>query len=650
LILAGIQQQVEEALRRFISDQFSVEVGRLVLELPPRIEFGEIACPVAFELAKKLRKPPRAIAQEIASGLKLPDGVARAEAAGAGYVNFFLDRPGLLMEAYRQRDQKAATRTDPGKIIVEHTNINPNKSAHIGHLRNAAIGDSFVRILKFLGHVVEIHNYLDNTGVQVADVVVGFTHLRKMDLAAVRDVSDPFDYYCWDLYAEVTEWFGQDQQHLAARSDTLKQIEEGDNPTAELAEYISTRIVGCHLKTMRRIGVRYDLLPRESEILHLKFWNEAFERLKSSGAVHLSESGPTAGCWVMRLEETEGANADEKIIVRSNGTVTYVGKDIAYQLWKFGLLGLDFHYRPFHTYPEDGHVLWASSLSGEGHPPRFGGASRVYNVIDARQSYLQRVVTEGVRLIGYTEQAANSIHFSYEMVALSPACCEELGYTLSEEDRKRPYVEVSGRKGLGVKADDFIDKLIEKALEEVRTRQIGLDETAQRSIAQKIAVGALRYFLTKYALSSVIAFDFKEALSFDGETGPYLQYSVVRADNIYRKLSDSDPNWRQTLEQFATGRPPSSEVLDENEVWELVYGALRLELMAEQVVETLEVGNLAKYAFALAQQFNFFYHKHHILSETNIEKRNLLLVVADYARSRLLRALELLGIEVPERM
>ena len=332
--------------------------------------------------------------------------------------------------------------------------------------------------------------------------------------------------------------------------------------------------------------------------------------------------------------------------MRSDGTVTYVGKDIAYQLWKFGLLGLDFRYCPFLT---DGvRTVWITTAEEQPgtDSPHFGSGTRVYNVIDSRQSYLQNIVLQGLKALGYEEQAANSIHFSYEMVALSPACCAELGYNLSEEERKRPYVEVAGRKGLGVKADDLLDTLEGKALGEVRARH-ELPEDDARLIARGISVGALRYFLLRFARNTVIAFDFKEALSFDGETGPYVQYAIVRANNIFRKL----------VEAGIEGMPPAldpaklRDFLSENdELWEIAFQAARLPEVVRQVGHSLELSQLCKYAFQLAQKFNLFYHKYHVLSESDPDRRAHLLLIVDLVRRQLTKALDLLGCEVPLMM
>ncbi|MFZ0428076.1 MAG: arginine--tRNA ligase [Acidobacteriota bacterium] len=645
--------QIRHHFSDFLTRYYGVETTDLTVETPPRIEMGDLALTFPFQLARVLRKAPRQIAQEVIDNIGPIAGVARLEAAAPGFINLFLDRAVFFQELLDHFHRTGPAPSGP-KIIVEHTNINPNKAAHIGHLRNAVLGDTFVRLMRSQGRQVEVQNYIDNTGVQVADVVVGFHFLRGMSLAEVAAVPDPFDYYCWDLYAEVSDWYTGNEDRAAHRQEVLRAIEHGEDPFFPLAEHIAERIVRAHLATMDRIGVRYDVLPRESEILHLKFWEDAFRQLREREAIFLAEEGPNQGCWVMRLPGENGQPDEDKIIVRSNGTVTYVGKDIAYQLWKFGLLGRTFHYQPFQAYP-DGHTVWVTSAeAGPGNEPHFGSGSWVYNVIDVRQSYLQRVVVQGLRSLDFPEQADRSVHFSYEMVALSPRCSEELGIQLSEEDRSRPYVEVSGRKGLGVKADDLLDRLIEKSLVEVTQRQGDLPLERRQEIARQIAVGALRYFMLKYTRNSVIAFDFEEALSFEGETGPYLQYSVVRSNNIFRKLLERGGQWSESdWESLRQALPRSDELapcLADDGIWSLLRDIARIEDAVRQAVDSLELSGVAKHAFTIAQQFNLFYHSHHILSEENELRKAFYLQVTDTARLALLRVLDLLGLEVPERM
>jgi arginyl-tRNA synthetase len=554
-----LRNLLRDALARYIQERYAILMD-VVLDRPPQIEMGEAASPVCFELAKRLKKAPRMIAQEIANGLGKVAGIARVEVAGAGYLNAYFDRAAFWEQAWKEQGeegQKKAASPGRGKTIVEHTSINPNKAAHIGHVRNAVLGDTMARVLRHAGNTVQVQNYIDNTGVQVADVVIGFLDMERRTPVSVKMfATEPrFDYYCWDLYAKATHFFEEDKTRAAElRGRTLKAIEEGRGEEAEVAQVVADAIVSLHLRTMARLGIFYELLARESEILHLKFWDAAFEKLKASGAIQLATSGKMAGCWIMPWEEvgtkTENAegteksedeeNIQDKIIVRSNGTVTYVGKDIAYQLWKFGLLGKDFHYRKWPNVPE-GETVWATtSEKDDPGAPHFGEpASIVYNVIDARQSYLQDVVAEGLRRLGHAKAAEQSIHLSYEIVALTPRCAAEMGYELTPEETKKPYVEVSGRKGFGVKADDLLDKLEAATLAEVQQRHAQMSEAEQKQTAHAIAVGALRFFLLKFTRNAIIAFDFKDALSFEGETGPYCQYAVVRIRGIRRKGAEA---------------------------------------------------------------------------------------------------------------
>jgi arginyl-tRNA synthetase len=665
-----LQKRLAARIRDILKEKYELEVENIPVETPPDLKFGELATPAAFELARKLRKAPKVIAQEIAAGLAGLDGFAGFEVAGAGYINARLDR----VSAVRGAASSEGINGTPKGVhsLVEHTSINPNKAAHIGHLRNAILGDTFVRLLRAVRQTVTVQNYIDNTGVQVADVVVGFEHLEKKSLADVRalieeceersagdgDKVGAFDYLCWDLYARVSQWYGQGsaeeneaRKHL--RYETLHRIEHGGNETADLAELISTAVLRRHLETMLRLGIEYDLLPRESEILHLKFWDAAFEQLKKTGVLYFENEGKNKGCWVMQrpgAEVAEGAiDEDAKVIVRSNGTVTYVGKDIAYHLWKFGLLGRDFGYKPFFSYSD--HECWISAEHGEANHPHFGGASAIYNVIDSRQSDPQANVIQALRGMGYTDQADHYVHFSYEMVALTPRCAVDLGYDVPTEDMSRPYIEVSGRKGFGVKADDLIDKLIAATRAEVDQRQTGRDEAERQRIAGQIAVGALRYFMLKYTRNSVIAFDFKDALSFEGETGPYIQYAVVRIRNIFRKAGIAESAVLAEFAELAEADLQSYLSGEEAEdIWALWLRAARRTQALEQCIATSEPAYVAKHAFQLAQEFNNFYHKHHILTEESPSRKTFLLATAAVALRELVTALGWLGIEAPEAM
>ncbi len=656
------ERAFQDALRR-AAEACGLVVGDIPVAYPPTAAQGDLASAVCFDLARTARKAPRALAEALVAAFVPGHGIVRLEAAGSGYVNGFLDRPNCL-RTWLAAD-RSPLQAQGGKVIVEHTNINPNKAAHIGHLRNAVLGDTLVRSLRQLGRRVEIQNYIDDTGVQVADLVVGFLELRGEDLAAVRanygaealrERGLRFDYLAWDLYAEVTRFYEADDKRLARRHETLRAMEQGGNPIAALADYLAQRMVRHHLNTMDRIGVRYDLIPKESDILALNFWGDAFVRLKEAGTVKRLETGDNAGCWVMDLPGIkEGAGEDQKVIVRSNGTVTYVGKDIAYQMWKFGLLGRDFFYDRVDWGSETpAYELWATNSHG-GAPdaPSFGRAETVYNVIDTRQSYLQRVVAVGLRSLGHGAEADRSIHFAYEMVALTPSAVLAMfpDHPLSEEDRKKPYLEMSGRKGLGVRADELVDALLRRAEEEVRRRNPDEDDARAKETSRRIAVGALRYYMLRFSRNRVVAFDLDDALAFEGETGPYLQYSVVRARNILAKLAErrgaaeSDAAWLAA--HVDLGGMPESDVVA---FWEIPLLLSRTEAVLRQAIDSLEMATVAKHAYVLAQAFNSFYHRSPVAKEDDPSIRRVRAAVTRLYLDGMTHLLSLMGIEVPDRM
>ncbi|HEX8925033.1 MAG TPA: arginine--tRNA ligase, partial [Terriglobales bacterium] len=266
------QQRLIEHVRNFLKQKYQLELEKIVVEQPPKLDLGEFALPLAFELARKLRKAPRKIAEELVAEIPRLDGFEPFEVAGAGYINVRIDRARAAQMIVAESGEAESVE---GKILVEHTSINPNKAAHIGHLRNSILGDTFVRLLRAGGREVDVQNYIDNTGVQVADVVVGFVTLEKKSKADIAELikTDPrFDYTCWDLYARVSQWYAADKVNEQARRDTLHAIEYGGNELSEIAEMISTAVLRRHLETMDRLGIEYDFLPRESEILHLHFW------------------------------------------------------------------------------------------------------------------------------------------------------------------------------------------------------------------------------------------------------------------------------------------------------------------------------------------------------------------------------------------
>jgi len=641
-----------------------VALPSVVMEQPPKVELGDFAIPM-FPFAKPLRSAPLKIAEAIRAEIGPIEGIAEMQVTAPGYLNIKIDRGWLA--AALSADQKAPTDESPGKILVEHSSINPNKAAHIGHLRNAVLGDTFVRLLRFAGREVDVQNYIDNTGVQVADVVVGFTHLEKKSRSEIEALTRQprFDYYCWDLYARVSQWYEADKQNLQVRLQTLHAIEDAGSETAAIADLISIAVLRRHLETMDRLDIEYDFLPRESEILHLHFWNAAFEKLKAAGVLTFETEGKNKGCWVMRRAGTSKASLttegtgdtedgriteeDQKVIVRSNGTVGYVGKDIAYHMWKFGLLGLDFGYRRFYRYPNE-HEVWISTTDGEKDHPHFGDVAENYNVIDVRQSEAQNTVKEALRDLGHGEAADHFTHFSYGMVVLTPRCAAELGYSLSEEEQARSFIGVSGRKGFGVKADDLLDQLIASAKKEVDSRHPQLGEPDRLGIATEIAIGALRYFMLKYTKEAVIAFDFKDALSFEGETGPYAQYAVVRASSIFRKAGIDAEDFSKHGSIFPAGAARYLGGEGGNEIWELWLAASKTSYVIGQCIATTEPAYLAKHVFQLAQLFNTFYHRFPILTEPDEKRKQFLLSTVAVVRRELIRALSAMGITVPPVM
>lgn len=626
---------------------FPLDENDLELTLPPSLKMGDIALPLAFRLAKKLRKAPYQIAQSALPRLQTIEGVKKVEIAGGGYLNFFLDREEFIKDMLQGLTQEDSL-VEENKIIIEHTNINPNKAAHIGHLRNAVLGDTLARCLKYKGEKVEVQNYIDDTGVQVVDVVFGFMELEGKKLEEIQSLPAKLDDYCWDLYTRVSQYLQKNPEAQLKRNLYLKKIEKGEGQEARVAAYISRNIAQAHLETMKRIGITYDVLPCESSILHLKFWEKAFQLLKKKEAITFAQDGPNKGCWVMPLDQR---TEKEKVIVRSDGTVTYVGKDIAYQLWKFGLLGIDFYYEPF--IEENGHTIWISTDHPTSYHVHFGGGSKVYNVIDTRQSYLQDVVVESLRLLGYRQQAEKSIHFSYEMVALSPQSLKELGLQPPPGEEGKSFYEVSGRRGLGVKANDFLDQLEIKAYQEVNQRNPDLPEKNKKEITHQIACGALRYFMLKYTRNSLIVFDFDEALNFEGETGPYLQYSYVRIQSIFRKLKERAKTEVETLislEKIDNLALNNLSPQEADEMWELIYFASHLDEEVLHSISTLELSNLAKFTFNLCQKFNAYYHKYPILAEKDEQVQLWRIITIYYLQKILATALELMGIPLPEKM
>ena len=596
--MADTRTLLLQAVRRALDGSGVDPSFEVVVERSARPEFGDWSTPAPLGLARVLRRAPLAIAEELAVRLDAAH-VPRVRAwtvTPPGYVNAHLDdrawaeavlASAAVLETAGTVDVPTAA---AGKTLVEHTATNPNKAAHIGHLRNACIGDTVARVLRRTGHAVEVNNYIDDTGVQVADVVVGIR-----DLGIDPMPGEPFDQYCSRVYIAVSARYETDTELLGRRQAVLREVEAGGNETAAFVKDVARRIVNAHLATMRRFDIAYDLLTWESDIIALGFWRQAFELLREAGAIVLVESGRLAGCWVMPADTAEDDGDDDtKVLVKSDGIATYTAKDIAYQLWKFGLLGRDF----FYAHWEDGpNLVTTTSQPQPGGPSaHFGRAQRVINVIDARQAYPQRVVQRALRRLHHDREADNSIHLSYEVVALTPAAAAELGVEIEEG---RESVALSGRRGIEVRADDLLDRAIARLSANAR----------DAASATVVAAGAVRYYLLKFSLTQIIAFDFDEALRVTGDTGVYLQYAHARAAGILRKVTDD----AEPVAFPAELHPAERELLHS------------IEAYARALTETalaLSPSLLTTYTFNLASAFSDFYeHTPAIVREEDSQVR-----------------------------
>jgi arginyl-tRNA synthetase len=630
--MPDVQGDLERAVRAALDELGCGPEVEAVVDTSAHPEFGDFSTPSSMRAARTLRRNPAQIAVELRDRLAARDVPwVREWTVTDKYVNARLDdavwAPAVIGEALgrelgTQLPVRSGYSVRAGTTLVEHTNINTNKAAHIGHLRNACLGDTVARVLRRTGHRVEVNDYIDDTGVQVADVVVG---VRELGLEP-RD-GEPFDQFCSRAYVEVSRRYETEPELVERRRATLRAIEERDNEVAVFAKELASRVVDAHLATMARFDIGYDLLTWESDILELGFWRHAFEQLRSAGAIVLVETGKLAGCWVMPWEDGGEAEdgddeRDAKVLVKSDGVATYTAKDIAYQLWKFGLLGLDFHYRPWHP-DQPGSPMTTAAHGGGGavDGTRFGHAARVVNVIDARQAYLQRVVRDALDRLGHHTEAENSIHLAYEVVALTPAAARELGVEVA--DGGPAVVALSGRKGIEVRADDLLDLAIAKLRDKAR------DEDT----AKALAAAAVRYYLLKFSLTQIIAFDFDEALRVTGDTGVYLQYAHARAAGILRKTADGDGDGEIAV---------PAELLPVERA--LLHRIDAYPREAAEAAASLAPGVLAVYAFTLASAFSDFYeHTPPIVREADAQLRRFRRALTAAAHATLGDALRTLG-------
>ena len=674
LVKQAVITYFEQECIKFDSAQLPID-----LRVSAQTSFGDYSMPVMAWAGKNmLKRPPLQIAEALATILRdrcLPT-IQEITATKPGYINFRLNRPQVGKEIieraieagpdFGQHNSGVGT-----KVIVEHTNINSNKAAHVGHLRNACVGDTVVRMLRSQGYQVEADNYIDDSGVQVADVVVGFTLLQQGHLQLPEGneqlPNEPFDYYCSRVYTNVSKIYDDKdselgQQALQLRKEVLHAIEHGASPQSgpnypSMATDLSQRIVQAHLKTMSRLNISYDLLPWESAILQAGLWNRTFEMLKKRNLLEKPESGNATGCWILpfgdgETQTQEGDRSSDKILIRSDGTATYTAKDIAYQLWKFGLtdnFGLEFRFVPWGI-QHDGRKLWtmqtpnrnlnrngSNEIVEEAPASRFGHAKRVINVIDVRQSYLQQVVYECLRRLGYSEQADNSIHLAYEVVTLSASTAANLGIDTSDG---REHYAMSGRKGIEIKADDLIDAAIER-MREVR-RQDDKPELSDET-ATILAASAIRYFMIRFNLQQIIALDMDEVLRPNGDTGVYLQYAYARANSIQRRLQDTHYEIPGQLNSLP-------EQLEQSE-WDLLRHIDAYPRRLAEASEQLAPPLLAAYAYDLAAHFSDFYeHTTPILKETNEQVKAFRALLVQATAQTMSNVLRTLGFEPLEHI
>jgi arginyl-tRNA synthetase len=595
----------------------SVTAADIVVERAARPEFGDFTTNVAMRLARALRLSPGEIAAELRPRLAHVPGVAAVTLAGAGYLNLWIDWQHWMAGASGLPMFPARS----GKVVVEHTSVNPNKAAHVGHLRNACIGDSVVRLLRRTGHQVEVHNYIDDLGRQVADTLVGLLYLPE---EAVTGNHPRFSDYCWDVYAAVHHAY-QAGGVLKGRTDgVLHALEAGENRIAWLAEAVVHEIVSEQLQDMARFGIAYDLLVHESDIVRAGLWQAAFERLQESSRFSLEEEGPLAGCWVLKQEDEGSALADDdhirdKVLVRSNGVLTYTAKDIAYHLWKFGLVPVDFRYHPM------AEGLCSTGREAAAEAPAFGHATAVVNVIDRRQDYPQAMVRSALAAVGFPEAAQALRHISYGVVSLSRRTAASLGVPV--EDGRDTY-PMAGRQGIGIKITDLLD-VAEAHMEAERSRTEGLASRA-------IAAGAIRYYLLRHHLATEIVFDTSVASDVHGNTGPYLMYSHARASGVLRRA--------QALPEVV--EMPTA--LDDTERM-LLASLAEWPDRLEEAAAALNPTAVATYVYQLADQFNRFYEQCPVLKADEPE-RGFRLQLTRRVQETMADALGLLGVPAPAAM
>ena len=619
----NIINQVRDDTSRIISEKGYDNVD-FVVEYS-RSGFGDITCNVSFLLAKNLKKNPQEIAQEFAGEYDLGNNLEKVEAHKSGYLNFFINNNSFNNVVLPQSLQKNYGSIDIGKnckLIIEHTSVNPNKALHIGHLRNVAIGDSVSRILSKANYDVKVLNYVDDSGLQVADIIVGF---KYGGFSESPPKGEKFANYCGDtVYVSTTLKYENDKDLESKRHEILKELEDSASETAKFGKILTRKILSDQLDTVWNLGATYDCLNFESEILYSKLWENIFEKMKSENLVRLEDEGDNAGCWILPIE-----NEDDKIIVRSNGAATYVAKDIPYAAWKLGALTDPFNYAEHITQP-NGRILYETTLEETNVSKQSFVANQVITVIDNRQTNLQKIVTN---LMSKFNPESSYVHLGYEAVTLSSETAKILGNKTDGKD-----VQMSGRKGLYINADEIIAKLEKHIFLESKQRNDDLDDASLNEIAHNVAIGTIRYELIKPDLGKIITFDINTSLRLEGDTCSYIQYSCVRAARILEKFG-KEPNFDIKFDQLNTEYETS-----------LIKQIGLFEVFVNDAAKNYSPKVIAKYCYDLAVAFSSFYEHVNVLNADSPELINARLCLVLSFKLTLEKALDLIGIIAPQRM
>jgi arginyl-tRNA synthetase len=626
-------RQFKEDVRRLVG-QAVADAGYSTVEFglsePPQKEFGDLSCNAGFLLAKQAKKAPQKIAAELADAIRpriSGTHVLSVDPAG-GHVNFKADysrlSPATLDQALNNPERYGYPDSGQGQhIVIEHTSVNPNKALHVGHMRNVILGDTLYRIMKATNHRATVLNYVDDSGLQVADIVIGF---KFAGFPEEPPAGKKFDHYCGDdVYVKVNEMYERDPQLAEKRKQVLREIEEGKSEIARFAAGVTRRVLNEQLKTCWRMKVRYDLLNFESHIVVSQLWSKAFELLKKNGIARFEEEGKNKGCWVI-----DATDEEDKVIVRSDGTATYVAKDIPYATWKLGIVDDPFSYEKF-TEQWDGSELHATALGGKQGGKKFNGGERVITIIDSRQARLQRIISQVLSKMG--AGGGEYLHLGYEAVTLSSETAKAFGIDIGD----RQFMHMSGRKGIYVNADYVLDTLHAKAYGEVKTRNPDFADEQLHEIAEQIAISAIRYNMIKQDLDKIITFDVKESMSLEGDTGPYLQYAYARSQRILEKSGQEIDN-----------KAKFELLIHEAEI-ALIKEIAKLDLAVEDSARSLSPKSLARHAYVLATAFNVFYEKAPVLKADG-EVRTARLALVKAFGIALKNALEILGITALERM